>query len=358
MKKILRIFLYGVLLLFVILLIQFAYNEYQVHRLDRSYESETLSEKDQATIRELGILKGKYGSDIWPGFDEAPIPVILFNDRHEFIAGIDSAFQAWSRAGVIQNSDRIYFRRKAQDPQAFAVQTEKGWAGRFSTLDYLNRDILTRLRRELPAPVNRLMPSQMITKSNDYHVVALVHEMFHAFQAIHSGKKFERSNALAHWADRYPYQRDSIDHLFTREGQCLYNALKADKRKKKLEWGQKFLRFRKQRRKLLSGKMIAFEKRYEWLEGLAKYAEMEAYRTALSHNGQLEFSYDEEMPHWETDMKNLNDLGNVDGSTRFYLSGMAQARLLDQIAAHWKSRIMKEQVYQEHLIAEWAGTNL
>lgn len=57
-------------------------------------------------------------------------------------------------------------------------------------------------------------------------------------------------------------------------------------------------------------------------------------------------------------MKHLEDLVNVDRSTPFYLSGMAQAQLLDQNATHWNSRIMKEQVYQESLIAELAGSDL
>jgi len=62
------------------------------------------------------------------------------------------------------------------------------------------------------------------------------------------------------------------------------------------------------------------------------------------------------MPHWETDMKNLDDLGGVGGSTRFYLSGMAQAQLLDQMAPGWKERIMNKQVYQESLINELVGS--
>jgi len=267
MKKMLRILLYGVLLLLVILLTQFAYNEYQVNRLDSRYESETLPDKDQATLRELRTLKSQYGDKIWPGFQKVSIPAILFNDGYEFITGIDTSSVEWNRVGEIRNSDQVYHRRKAEDPQAFAVQTENGWAGRFSTLDYLNRDILNQLRRQLPIPVSRLMPTQMILKTNDFHLVALVHEMFHAFQARRAGEKFERCNALAHLADRYPYQKDSLNQLYTLEGQYLNNALKSSKKKSKIEWCRKFLNARKQRRRHLSGEMIAFEKRYEWLEG-------------------------------------------------------------------------------------------
>lgn len=196
------------------------------------------------------------------------------------------------------------------------------------------------------------MPSQMILKDNDYHMVALVHEMFHAHQANQAPEKFAASNSLAPLTDQYPYHRDSLNHLFSQEGKYLVAALETDSIAEKKRLCRKFLQTRHQRREQLPSQMVKFEKHYEWLEGLAKYAEVQAYKVALDHRESLSLDYQEGMPHWQTDRKNLRGLGRVDGSTRFYLSGMAQARLLDQIAGKWKKQAMTQDVYLEGLIRQ------
>jgi hypothetical protein len=355
MKKFLKVFLYGLLVVFGIILLQFAYNEYQVHVFDQPYQAKKLSSKDQATLKELDTLKQQYGGVIWPSFDSTDIPAILYNDRYEFMSGPSDDPDGWQRVKDTASSGIVYYRRRADDPQAFAVETSAGWAGRFSILDRLNRDLLMNLRRDLPSPLNRILPSQMIMKSNDFHIAALVHEMFHAHQANQAPEKFARCNDLAHLTNQYPYRKDTLNNLYSREGRYLRSALRTEKAGKKKSLCRKFLRTRNKRRQLLPEKMVEFEKRYEWLEGLAKYAEMQAYRVAANHSENLSFDYSGEMPHWQTDRKNMQDLGGVDGSTRFYLSGMAQARLLDQLSEDWKNKVMKPGIYLEDLLMEKAG---
>lgn len=355
MKKFLKVFLYGLLIILGIILLQFAYNEYQVHVFDRSYQEETLSSQDRATLKELDTLIQQYGGMIWPSFDSANIPAILYNDRYEFMSGPSGDPDGWQRVRDTTSSGIVYYRRRADDPQAFAVETSAGWAGRFSILGMLNRDLLMNLRRDLPLPLNRILPSQMIIKSNDFHIAALVHEMFHAHQANQAPGKFTQSNDLAHLTSQYPYRKDTLNNLYSREGRYLRSALRTEKAGEKKALCRKFFRTREKRRQMLPDKMVEFEKRYEWLEGLAKYVEMEAYRVAADHSEDLSFDYSEEMPHWQTDMKNMQDLGGVDGSTRFYLSGMAQARLLDQLAEEWESQVMKPGIYLEDLLMEKAG---
>lgn len=51
-------------------------------------------------------------------------------------------------------------------------------------------------------------------------------------------------------------------------------------------------------------------------------------------------------------MKRLaNSLGEHDGHNRFYISGMAQAKLLDQLkVANWQEQIMQKDIYLEDML--------
>lgn len=329
---------------------QFGYNEYQVRRYDRSYDRKSLSQTDKASIQEVSRLKNNYGREIWPGLQQSDVPVILFNDRYEFLTGTPEVPEGWKRVEGDTVLGKSYSRRSADNPQAFAVETGAGWAGSMSCLDYMNRDMLLKIREEVPLPLNRLLPSQMIVRSNDYHVVSIMHELFHAWQANRYSDKFGRSLAQSQMVDKYPYGNSHLNELFTREGKYLVKALQAKERGEKLRLARKFLYTRERRRKEMHVEYINYEKFYEWLEGLAKYTEIKAYEVAHRHTDALAFSYEEGMPYWETEWDNLEELGQVDGSSRFYLSGMAQARLLDQLMDNWKKQIMKQGVFPETLL--------
>lgn len=355
MKKWLKRLMLLPLILVLIIFAQYLYNQYQLNKMDRLYESRQLQESDLSTVKEVNRLKQSYGSHIWPGFQDENIPVILFNDRYEFITLVDKMPAGWIRTGQKMEDGTYCYRRKAEKPVAFAVQTDSLWAGSMSTLQYLNRDILVNLRKEIPSPLNVLIPAQMIIRSSDYHVSAIIHEMFHAFQALHNPQQFNRCNASSHLTDQYPYRDNQINQLFTQEGLFLQKALNADNMEKKREWCGKFLTTREKRREMLSAEMVDFERHFEWLEGLAKYAEIHSYRLALQHQEDMKLSYDENLPYWKTEMDKLNQLGKVHGSTRFYLSGMAQARLLSQVSDQWKHQLMINERYTEDLLENWAG---
>lgn len=350
MRKFFKITNRVILILIGILLIQFGYNEYRVNQLDRPYESEHLKPEDQASLREVYKMKDHFGDSIWPGFSKQEMPVILFNDRFEFLFGTSQSPEGWEPVKDDMLMGKNYYRRPAENPQAFAVQTETGWVGSMSSLSYLNRDILLTIRDQLPIPLNRLMPSQMMVRSNDFHVVSIIHEMFHAYQARNYPEKFGRSVAQANVTEDYPYEKQRLNELFTQEGNYLVKALNAEDREVKLKWARKFIYTRNRRRKEMHIEKINYEKFTEWLEGLAKYTEIKAYEVAYDHADKLAFDYKKGLPHWKTEWNNLEKLGNVGGSSRFYLSGMAQYRLLDQLSDDWKQQIMKMGVFPETLL--------
>ncbi|MFP4192237.1 MAG: hypothetical protein ACLFU6_09225 [Candidatus Hydrogenedentota bacterium] len=356
MKKIVyRTLIIAICLVLIGIVLQFSYNEYVFSSYDSMYDQDYLGSTDKASIKEVWRLKDNYGEEIWPGLQNGAMPIILFNDRYEFLAGVSAESGEWNEVENDSIKGESYFRRPADNPQAFTTETAAGWAGSMSCLDYLNRDILLTIREKLPTPLNRLLPSQMIVRTNDFHVVAIIHERFHAWQAEQYYEKFNESVDKSSMVDHYPYEERDPSELFTQEGKYLHQALKAEDREKKLERVRKFLLIRQERREEMDTQYVDFEKYYEWLEGLAKYAEIKAYEVAYRHGDQLALSYKRGMPYWKTEWNNLEKLGEVNGSSRFYLSGMAQARLLDQLSDDWKNQIMKQGVFLETLLEQLAG---
>jgi hypothetical protein len=49
------------------------------------------------------------------------------------------------------------------------------------------------------------------------------------------------------------------------------------------------------------------------------------------------------------------NLGTEQADLRFYLSGLAQARLLDRFSPQWKARAMGEEIHLEDLLRDVAG---
>ena len=50
--------------------------------------------------------------------------------------------------------------------------------------------------------------------------------------------------------------------------------------------------------------------------------------------------------------RNLEKLGSLDSETRFYNSGMAQGRLLDQLGVEWKDKIMEKSIFFDDLLTD------
>jgi hypothetical protein len=50
-------------------------------------------------------------------------------------------------------------------------------------------------------------------------------------------------------------------------------------------------------------------------------------------------------------------MGQQAGDLRFYLSGMAQARLLDHLSPGWQACAMRDEVYLEDLLRVAVGLN-
>ena len=291
-----------------------------------------LSTADKAELAEVLRLKTELGDQVWPGLSRIDIPVILYNERYEFLIGEAKPPSPWQ---VVQGDNflgRPYYRRLAENPQAFAVAVGTRWAGSGSTLERMNRKIPFRLSREL-------------------HVVIMLHEVFHAFQAALAPQRFAKAMSVYKSEGRYPYKDPPFSAAWNSEGEALADALKTTEEAAISGLAQKFLGIREARRRqiCLDPELISFECELEWLEGLAKYAEVRFYELAASLTTEAAYAnYRSGHPFWPADLTRLRkNLGLQEGDLRFYLSGLAQARLLDRLGPGWKAKAFENGVNLE-----------
>lgn len=287
-----------------------------------------LTSQDKALLQEALNLKEVFGDDVWPGFRAAAVPIILYNDHFEFLTGsVNPKRPPWVKAEDDVFSGRSYYRRPAINPQAFAVEVEGEWAGSMSTLD--------RMAARIPLKI-----------SPDYYVVLLLHEVFHAFQASQETARFRRATSLYLMEGNYPAKDPAFAEAWTEEGALLAAALKAKDRAAILAATGAFLKTRQARREPVSFSpgIIDYEREMEWLEGLAKYAEIRFYELAAARAQEPSLrAYKPGLPHWTWDFVRLEkQLGAQQGDLRFYLSGMAQARMLDRLSPAWKARFFRD----------------
>jgi hypothetical protein len=133
-----------------------------------------LSAEDKAQLSEALRLQMALGDQLWRGLGRAHIPIILSNDRYEFLIGETNPPAPWVAVKGDSFNGKSYYHRDASNPQYFAVQVGEGWAGSIGTLDWMNKKSPLKLSR-------------------DFHVALILHEMFHAYQAAQSSERFKQA---------------------------------------------------------------------------------------------------------------------------------------------------------------------
>jgi len=285
-----------------------------------------LSPADKAEFAEIFRLKTELGDQVWPGLSRLDIPLILYNERFEFLVGEANPASPWEVVRTDNFLGRPYFRRAAENPQAFAVAVGTRWAGSIGTLELMNSQIPFQLSRE-------------------FHVALALHEVFHAFQATLAPQRFASAMGVYKSGEKYPYKDPKISTAWNSEGEALADALMTTEEAAVAGLVRKFLHVREARRRqmALDPELISYEHELEWLEGLAKYAEVQFYKLAASRAGEAAYAnYRSGHPFWAGDLARLRrNLGGQEEDLRFYLSGVAQAILLDRLSPGWKAKALE-----------------
>jgi hypothetical protein len=319
-------------------------------------DSPYLTDEDKAQLTAALRLKETFGDIVWPGFAEAKIPLILYNGKYEFLTGHPDPPAPWVPVPDDQFRDKPYYRREVDHPQAFAIQVGNLWAGSLDSLSHMNRTMEDELRRRRQD--NKITPAvlRMFLLTPAQHAAAILHEAFHAFQATVAPKRFLDAGSVYEREHLYPFQDEALVKSWNHEGALLASAARAKDRAEKRMRIREFLENRALRRKaaVLSAPLRDFERELEWLEGLAKYAEMRFM--ALASEGPDPAAKDYRVAlnrsRWDFASRLLR-LGELSGDLRFYLSGAAQAFLLDDIFPSWKDRLNKDSgAFLEDLLSE------
>lgn len=318
-----------------------------------------LRDSQKNYIEETVNLKKELDTRVWPGMDSVNIPVIVYNSCYEFMLCSDTADSSWEKTEKDKFMDTFYWRRKLTEPKSFAVLVNGKWAGKMGELNQMNYEFLNGIRNEFPPVLAQLFPYFLAEIKPDQYVVSLLHEMFHAFQAINDSSRFEEIQSLYRLEKKYPYNNYEFAKLWNEEGAALYEAINETEKSKAKKRIRKFLEIRNQRRAMVhfTEDLINFERELEWLEGLAKYAEIRFYELAAAETSETaEIKYQKGLPYWQMEFDRLREeLGEQSGDFRFYLSGMAQAKALDILYPDWKNEVLSEHLFLEDLLEKYSS---
>lgn len=352
---------------------------------------ETLSESDKIRLAEMCHLRQAVGDAVWPGWGQADIPAIAYNESYAFLVGYPDPPKGWIK--VPQGSQRgdawelvvgdtfdgqSYYRQSLPDPdvtpESFTVLVGDQWVSSLQTYDAARINLAQTIRQDLPSFVRPVFPyhlfiSQLLGGSDKYITIS-AHEAFHAYQGMLAPNKLAAAETINFQVEnQYPWDDQSLQADWQTELDLLAEALQSTDQARTLELARRFIEFRTARRDSakLAPELIAYEQQREWLEGLARYAELEIWRqafagdyTPLSETASLPNfdNYTGFETRWSQEIDQIHRMAGDEGDGRFYYSGMAQAFLLDRIMPDWKLQAFEDDFWLDDFIMEILGNHL
>lgn len=148
LRKIIKRWLRITVLIILSLEVSASHSRREAERQNSALDLPLLSADNKAQLSEALRLQRALGDQVWPGLGRAAIPIILFNDRYEFLIGKTDPPATWTVVESDNFNGEPYYRRTASNPQAFAVQVGAQWAGSMSALDRMNRKSPLKLSRD------------------------------------------------------------------------------------------------------------------------------------------------------------------------------------------------------------------
>ncbi len=347
---------------------------------------ERLSEAEKARLAEMFHLRQALGNAVWPGWGEADIPVIVHNEAYAFLVGHPSPPpDGWTM--VPRNEQRggpwhivpddtflgqPYYRQPLanlkETPENFTVLVGDRWVATLGTREYAQVSFYSGFREDLPPFLRPIVPLRLvwalIMGDTETYIGALAHEAFHAYQGIEAPDRLADAEFAAPLEGQYPWEVEAAEKAWQAELDALHAAATAASDDEAAQFARQFLALREERRSAhaLSADMVDYEQQREWLEGLAKYAELAIQREAGRSSDYAPLpaiaddrdfhSYRTRERYWSQQLGEVRRMTNRSGETRFYYSGMAQAALLDRFASGWKAQAWSPGVWLEDLLTE------
>jgi hypothetical protein len=223
-------------------------------------------------------------------------------------------------------------------------------------------------REQFPPFLQAIFPYRlvwgMLMDETETYIGGLEHESFHALQGSQAPDRLVEAEYANQSQDRYPWEDPGMQAAWQQELDYLMRAIQAESDGQSAELARQFLAQRDERRENagLSQEFTDYERQREWLEGLAKYAELTigrlagatsdyAYIPALDADPDFS-AYTTRERYWQGQIAEVRRTGGRSGETRFYYGGMAQAVLLDRLLPGWKEEAFKPGVMLEDLLRQ------
>lgn len=346
---------------------------------DRSQISDRLAEPEKARLSEALHLRQALGDTIWPGWGQADIPVILYNQDYAFLVRYPDPPPGWVK--VPQNLPRggpwepvlgdtfegqVYYRQRLSPgitPQAFAVLVGDRWVASLGTREWLQISLADPLRADFGPIFPYRLAASWLAGSSDKYITLVLHESFHAYQGATSPERFARAERATAHENECPWKDAKLREAWQTELNLLAAAVRAKEDGEARRLVRNFLAQRDARRKdgSLPSTCVELEQEREWLEGVAKYTELAmwraadapVYRSLALLRADPDFKdYTESEAHWAQEVNQITLAGRQVEDGSFYYSGMGQAALLSRLVPGWQERILKQDTPLEDLLRE------
>jgi hypothetical protein len=348
-----------------------------------SQVTDHLSDLEKARLAEAIHLRQTLGDAVWPGWGLLDIPIIVHNEEYAFLVGYSSPPDGWvkmpqhePRGGpweaVPDNTveSQVYYRQRLSNPditpENFAVLVGGRWVATMQTKEYMEIDFYDEFREELPSMLRPIIPYRLVwgllMDATDTYIGSLEHETFHALQGSAAPSRLSDAETANRIAEQYPWDDSILCEDWQYELDLLVRAVRAQSNEEAADLVRQFLARRDKRRATagLSQDLVNYERQREWLEGLAKYAELSLGRLAGNTPGYTSLpaltadpgfrEYTTREQYWSGQIDEVRRTTGHEGEIRFYYSGMAQAVLLDRLLPDWKARVFKLDVMLEDLL--------
>ena len=348
--------------------------------------SDKLSQQEKARLIEALHLRQSVGDEVLPGWGQAEIPVILYNEDYAFLTGVNSPPpDGWTTVRLNQQrgtawkvgpGDDIqgipYYRQALNSgvtPQSFTVQIGQAYAASLTTFEYYHIVMHEQLHDDLPDFIKPIFPYRIATNllvdSSDQYITLILHEAAHAYQGISAPQRLVAGEQANYDLENlYPWTDENLRKDWEAELDLLARALRAKTNEESRSLAQEFLQIRNSRRQSagLSTDLIEFERQREWVEGIGRYAEISVYQLAHEKTGYTSvreilddsrfYHYEKFDQRWTRELDQMKRMARDESEQRFYYSGMAQAVLLDRLDPDWKSRIFEPGIWLDGLLEE------
>ena len=242
-----------------------------------------LSAADKGRLAEFFHLQDTLGDAVWPGFGQADIPIILYNEEYAFLVGIaepangwqtvpsqDQHGTAWEIVPDDSFAGRPYYRQPLVGevtPQAFVVRVGDKWAASMTAMQWMRIEMANLIRRDLPPGVQTIFPTWLmvgaLVDSSDHHIAMVAHESFHAFQGMMNEAKLAVAETAVAHNQNYPIKDQTFQDAWQNELDLLAQAVQAESEAEAAKLTNQFLAQRLERRQTLSADQIAYEKSRE-----------------------------------------------------------------------------------------------